>query len=211
MTRILHELLWWFKQSKAKSRRIFDDVMTSSNWNNFRVTGPLWGESTVYRWLPPQRPVTRCLVVFFDMRLNYILLSNQSRLRWFETTSHSLLRHSTDTCCKLYSWQDVIKTTLNFWGMLIYWPCSNDFMVNLRITMIKTAMLGSKSCFKMSLGWQRINHHNWMDFIIVLAWESGVILFGVSKIPWNSLKYWTKVHRSPFSFDLVILKLRDIP
>ena len=90
------------------------------------------------------------------MRLNYILPSNQSRLRWFKTPSHSLLRHSTDTCCRLYSWQDVIKITLNFWGMLIDWPCSNEFMVNLKITMIKTAMLGSKSCFKKSFGWQRM-------------------------------------------------------
>ena len=27
-------------------------MMTSSNWNIFRVTGPLWGESTGHRWLP---------------------------------------------------------------------------------------------------------------------------------------------------------------
>ena len=27
-------------------------MMTSSHGNNFRVTGPLWGESTVNRWLP---------------------------------------------------------------------------------------------------------------------------------------------------------------
>ena len=26
--------------------------MTSSNENNFRVTGPLWGESTGHRWIP---------------------------------------------------------------------------------------------------------------------------------------------------------------
>ena len=28
------------------------DMMTSSNGNIFRVTGPLWGESTGHRWIP---------------------------------------------------------------------------------------------------------------------------------------------------------------
>ena len=28
-------------------------MMTSSNGNNFRVTGPLWGESTGHRWISP--------------------------------------------------------------------------------------------------------------------------------------------------------------
>ena len=37
---------------------------------NFRVTGPLWGESTGHRWFPSQRPVTRSFGVFFDLRLN---------------------------------------------------------------------------------------------------------------------------------------------
>ena len=41
--------------------------MTSSNWNIFRVTGPLCeefaGEFTV------QKPVTRSFDVFFDLRL----------------------------------------------------------------------------------------------------------------------------------------------
>ena len=27
--------------------------MTSSKGNIFRVTGPLWGESTGHRWIPP--------------------------------------------------------------------------------------------------------------------------------------------------------------
>ena len=28
------------------------NTMTSSNENIFRVTGPLWGESTGHRWIP---------------------------------------------------------------------------------------------------------------------------------------------------------------
>ena len=58
--------------------------MTSSNGNIFRVTGPLWGESIRYWWIPPQRPVTRNFDVSFDPRLNK-RLSKQSRHRWFET------------------------------------------------------------------------------------------------------------------------------
>ena len=47
-------------------------MMTSSNGNIFRVTGPLCGEVTGYRW-----PVTPSLDVFFDLRLNN-LFSKQS-------------------------------------------------------------------------------------------------------------------------------------
>ena len=41
--------------------------MTSANGNIFRVTGPLWEESTGFL---SQRPVTRSFDVFFDLRLN---------------------------------------------------------------------------------------------------------------------------------------------
>ena len=61
-------------------------VMTSSNGNIFRVTGPSWGE------FPSHRPVTRSFDVFFDLRLNK-RLSKQSRRRWYETPWHSLWRH----------------------------------------------------------------------------------------------------------------------
>ena len=44
------------------------DMMTSSNGNIFRVTGPLWAEST--GGFSSQRPVTRSFDVFFDLRLN---------------------------------------------------------------------------------------------------------------------------------------------
>ena len=60
-------------------------MMTSSNGNIFRVTGPLCGEFT------GQRPVMRSFDVFFDLRLN-IRLSKQSLDLWFETPSHSLSR-----------------------------------------------------------------------------------------------------------------------
>ena len=45
-------------------------MMTSSNGNIFRVTGPLCGEFTGPGEFPAQRPVTRSFDVFFDQRLN---------------------------------------------------------------------------------------------------------------------------------------------
>ena len=45
-------------------------MMTSSNGNIFRVTGPLCGEFTGPDEFPAQRPVTQSFDVFFDLRLN---------------------------------------------------------------------------------------------------------------------------------------------
>ena len=70
-------------------------MMTSSNGNIFRVTGPLCGEFTGPGEFPAQRPVTRSLDVFFDLRLNKPL-SKQSWGWWFETLSRSLWRHRND-------------------------------------------------------------------------------------------------------------------
>ena len=53
------------------------NMMTSSNGNIFRVTGPLCGEFTGPGEFPAQRPVTRSFDVYFDLRLNK-RLSKQS-------------------------------------------------------------------------------------------------------------------------------------
>ena len=45
-------------------------IVASSDRNIFRVTGPLWGESTGTGGFPSQRPVTRSFAVFFDLHLN---------------------------------------------------------------------------------------------------------------------------------------------
>ena len=66
--------------------------MTSSNGNIFRVTGPLWGESTVSDGFPSQRPVTRSFDVFFELSLHK-WLSKQLRHRLFETPLRSFWRH----------------------------------------------------------------------------------------------------------------------
>ena len=70
-------------------------MMTSSNGNIFRVTGPLCGNSPVPGEFPSQRPVTRSFDVFVDLPLN------KRRHRWFETPSHRLWRHSNVLCCGL--------------------------------------------------------------------------------------------------------------
>ena len=76
------------------------DMMTSSNGNIFRVTGPLCGEFTGPGEFPTQRPVTRSFDVFFDLRLNK-RLNKQSWGWWFETPSCSLWRQ-----CNVYDNSD---------------------------------------------------------------------------------------------------------
>ena len=66
-------------------------MMTSSNGNIFRVTGPLCGEFTGPREFPTQRPVTRSFDVFLDLRLNK-RLSKQPWGWWFETPPRPLWR-----------------------------------------------------------------------------------------------------------------------
>ena len=78
---------WWYRGIKS----VVGSMMTSSNGNIFRVTGPLCGEFTGPGEFPTQRPVTRSLGVFFDLHLNK-RLSKQPRGWWFETPSWSLWR-----------------------------------------------------------------------------------------------------------------------
>ena len=73
-------------------------MMTSSNGNIFRVTGPLCGKFTGPGEFPTQRPVTRSFVVSFDLRLNE-RLSKQPWGWWFDTPSWSLWRQCNDASC----------------------------------------------------------------------------------------------------------------
>ena len=68
-----------------------NSMMTSSNGNIFRVTGPLCGEFTGPGEFPTKRPATRSFDVFFDLRLNK-WLSIQPWGWWFETPVWSLWR-----------------------------------------------------------------------------------------------------------------------
>ena len=69
-------------------------MMTSSNGNIFRVTGPLCGEFTGHRWIPLTKNSDAELWCFL-WSLNKQLIK-QSRRRWFETQSCSLWRHCND-------------------------------------------------------------------------------------------------------------------
>ena len=96
--------LWWaclmdtcLRKVSYSTRDAFDlafipSMMTSSNGNTFRVTGPLWGEFTGPGEFPTQRPVTRSFDVFFDLRL-IKRLSKQTWGWWFETPSWPFWRH----------------------------------------------------------------------------------------------------------------------
>ena len=89
-------LIWNFIVNKLNRKMSSANMMTSSNGNIFRVTGPLCGEFTGPGEFPTQRPVTRSFHVFFDLRLNK-RLSKQSRGWWFETLSHPLWRHRNES------------------------------------------------------------------------------------------------------------------
>ena len=66
--------------------KIRHGIMTSSNGNIFRVTGPLWGESTSPRWIPLNRQWRGALMC-------YKRLSKQSKYRWYEIPCRSFWRH----------------------------------------------------------------------------------------------------------------------
>ena len=66
-------------------------MKTSSNGNISALLAPCAGNSLITGEFPSQKPVTRSLYVFFDLRLNKGL-SKQSSGWWFETPSCSLWR-----------------------------------------------------------------------------------------------------------------------
>ena len=71
-------------------------MMTSSNGNICRVTGPLCGEFTCHRWIPLTKTSDAGSDVFFNLCLNK-RLSKQSCGWWFETPSCSLWRYCNTT------------------------------------------------------------------------------------------------------------------
>ena len=73
---------------------IDSNMMMSSDGKIFRVTGPLWRESTGHRWIPLTKASDVELGCFLEQTvfLNK-RLSKQSRCRWFETPSRTLLCH----------------------------------------------------------------------------------------------------------------------
>ena len=87
-------------------------MMTSSNGNIFRVTGPLCGEFTGPGEFPTQRSVMRSFYVFFVLRLNK-RLNKQPWGWWFETPSWSLWRH-----CNVVENSSSCKTRIRLFYMV---------------------------------------------------------------------------------------------
>ena len=79
--------MWQWADFWARGHGKF--IMTSSNGNIFRVTGPLCREFTGPGEFPAQRSVTRSFDVFFDLRMNK-RLSKQPWGWWFEMPAWSL-------------------------------------------------------------------------------------------------------------------------
>ena len=55
-------------------------MMTLSNGNIFRITGPLWGESTGRRWIPPTK--ASGAGVFFDLRMDKRMSKQSGSVIW---------------------------------------------------------------------------------------------------------------------------------
>ena len=127
--------LWWNIKIPNDLEILLEiNMMTSSNGNIFRITGPLCGEFTGPGEFPTQRPVTRSFDVFFDLHLNK-RLSKHSWGWWFETLSWSLWRHH--NCCQSISiisliiWNSSIYSDVNRLCRLLghnymYWKLSNQ-------------------------------------------------------------------------------------
>ena len=119
----------WIGLGPKENCCLLKNMMTSSNGNIFRVTGPLRGEFTGHGEVPTQRPVTRSFDVFFDLRLNK-RLSKQPWGWWFEAPSWSLWRQYNECAMKvsLYQVCELKKSTSLLASQ--YNPIANPVMVS---------------------------------------------------------------------------------
>ena len=96
-------------------------MLTSSNGNIFRVTGPLCGEFTGPGEFPAQKPVTRSFDLFFDLRLNK-RLSKQPWGWCFETPSWSLWRQCNDAYLYYsFTGENRVHYQTKVWMTIITW------------------------------------------------------------------------------------------
>ena len=98
------------------SLRTKDIMMTSSNRNIFRITGPLCGEFTGHRWISDTKVNDAELWCFLWSAPEW-RLSKQSWGWWFETPSHQLWHHCYD------SW------AFMFYFLSIWTSCWTDIWV----------------------------------------------------------------------------------
>ena len=125
--KLVLKIMWSPNKVWKVSTSCLFGMMTSSNGNIFRVTGPLCGEFTGPGEYPTQRPVTRSIDVFFDLRLNK-RLSKQPRGWWFETLSCPLWRQFNASWLFGYSlpWLNADLSPARHHRMI----CNDDFSLN---------------------------------------------------------------------------------
>ena len=106
-------------------------MMTSLNWNIFRVTGPLCGEFAGYRWIPRTKDSDAEPWCFLWSRLNK-RLSKQSRCWWSETPSRPLWRHCNEANNRKWKYDDDVG-----------WLVSSQLPSLTRIGMLRTIIIYS--------------------------------------------------------------------
>ena len=163
-------------------------MMTSSNGNIFRVTGPLCGEFTGPGEFPTQRPVTQSFDVNFDLRLNK-RLSKQPWGWWFETPSWSLWRHCNDGVTSQHG--EIIPCPLNGHGITS--PCCD-----VTPSLFKLLFHSQTSTAALFEVWEWICdliHHFMNDVIIYPCWKwnwSLLVKGERSKNMMNTAHQWFK-------------------
>ena len=159
---------------------------------------PVTGES------PQQRPVTRNIGVFFDLRLNK-WLSKQLWGWWFETPSCPLWRHSNTMPCLLH----VFITTLRKWSMVYCdtrlqyenWDWTHHFS-------IKYVIMGAIASQITSLTIVYSTVYSGADQRKHQSSASLAFVRGIHRGPVNSPHKWP-VTRKMFPFDDVIMGWKD--
>ena len=129
----------------TKCKHFLWHMMTSSNGNIFRVTGPLCGEFIGPGEFPTQRPVTRSFDVFFDLRLNK-RLSKQPWGWWFEKPSWSLWRQ----CNEIVICQWSLQNGGHFYCL--------DVLINSRKPMYDNSFISSTGKSSKDWSWLSYNY-----------------------------------------------------
>ena len=114
-------------------------MMTSSNGNIFRVTGPLCGEFPGPGEFPAQRPVTRSFDDFFDLRPNK-RLSKQLTVVYSETPSWSLWRQCNETAPSVSTNRQICSWKILLKRKFIFYDTISSQMISLGYSILKTSV-----------------------------------------------------------------------
>ena len=109
------------------------------------------GNSRVTGEFPTQRPVTRSFDVFFDLRLNKLLIK-QCWGWWFETPSHPLWRY-----CNGYRRHAMKKVNTQGFSQSSTWRFALDFTSHYRISPNHTRLTGMPKFYMSTFGNRRNN------------------------------------------------------